>query len=63
MGNEEHAVETLMAYDDEQDMITMTSFLGYGTFDPRPYPNLMAVLDSQGIEWSEPVELPYQCRR
>ena len=63
MGNEEHAVETLMAYDDEQDMITMTSFLGYGTFDPRPYPNLMTVLESQGIEWSEPVETPYQCRR
>jgi TolB-like protein len=63
MGNEEQAVEALMAFDDEQDMITMTSFLGYGTFDPRPYPNLMAVLESQGIEWSEPVETPYQCRR
>ncbi len=63
MGNEEEAVEALMAYDDEQDMMTMASFLGYGTFDRRPYPNLMAVLESQGIEWGGPVETPYQCRR
>ena len=63
MGNEEEAFEALKAFDDEQEMITMTSFLGYGTLDRRRYPNLMAVLESQGIEWSEPVELPYQCRR
>jgi len=63
MGNEEQAVEALMAYDDEQDMTTMTSFLGYGTFDPRPYPNLMAVLESQGIERGEVIKVPYQCRR
>jgi TolB-like protein len=63
MGNEEEAVEALMAYDDEQDMMTMTSFLGYGTFDRRQYPNLMALLESQGIDWGEPVETPYQCRR
>jgi len=63
MGNEEEAVEALMAFDDEQDMITMTSFLTYGTFDRSPYPNLMAVLESRGIDWGEPVETPYQCRR
>ena len=63
MGNEEEAFEALKAFDDEQEMITMTSFLGYGTFDRRRYPNLMAVLESQGIEWGGPVETPYQCRR
>jgi len=63
MGNEEEAVEALMAFDADRDMITMTSFLGYGTFDREPYPNLMAVLESQGIGWGEPVETPYQCRR
>ena len=63
MGNEEEALEALMAFDDEQDMITMTSFLGYGTLDRSRYPNLMAVLESQGIESSEPVETPYECRR
>ena len=63
MGNDEEAVDTLMAYDDAQDMITMTSFLGYGTFDPRPFPNLMAVLAGQGIDRAEVVDMPYQCRR
>jgi len=63
MGNDEEAVESLMEYDSNEDMMTLTSFLSYGTFDPRPYPNLMDVLESQRIEWSEPVEIPYQCRR
>jgi TolB-like protein len=63
IGNEEEAVETLMEFDAKDDMMTMTAFLGYGTFDPGPYPNLMAVLESQGIDRGEPVELPYQCRQ
>jgi TolB-like protein len=63
MGNDEEASESLMEYDSTEDMMTLTSFLTYGTFDPRPYPNLMAILESQGIEWGEPVETPYQCRR
>jgi hypothetical protein len=63
MGNDEKAVEKLMELDSNQDMASMTSFLTYGSFDPRPYPNLMAVLESQGIDRAETVELPYQCRR
>jgi hypothetical protein len=63
MGNDEEAVATLMAYDDAQDMVTMTSFLSYGTFDPRPFKNLMAILDGQGIERAEVLDMPYQCRR
>ena len=63
MGNEEEAVETLVEFDAKDDMITMVAFLGYGTFDARPYPNLMAVLETQGIERGEPVKTPYQCRR
>ena len=62
MGNEEEAVEVLMDYDIKNDMITLQAFLGYGTFDARPYPNLMAILESQGIDRGEPVETPYQCR-
>ncbi len=63
MGNKEEAIQSLTEYDSNEDMMTLTSFLSYGTFDPRPYLNLMAVLESQGIEWGEPVETPYQCRR
>jgi hypothetical protein len=63
MGYEEDAIDTLMDFDTNNDMIVLVSFLGYGTFDARPYPNLMAVLESQGIERGEPVKTPYQCRR
>ena len=63
MGNDEEAVESLMEYDSNEDMITLTSFLGYGTFDSRALPNLTAMLESQGIERREPVKPPYQCQR
>ena len=63
MGNDEEAVERLMEFDSIQDMASMTSFLTYGTFDARPYPNLMAVLESQGIERGEVMKIPYRCRR
>lgn len=63
MGNQAEATATLAPYDVRNDMITMVSFLGYGNFDARPDPNLMAVLESQGIERGIPVELPYQCRQ
>jgi tetratricopeptide (TPR) repeat protein len=63
MGNDDKASESLMEYDSNEDMMTLTSFLSYGTFDPRPYPNLMVILESQRIEWAEPVKVPYQCRR
>ena len=63
MGNDEEAVERLIEFDSIQDMASMTSFLTYGTFDARPYPNLMAVLESQGIERGEAMKIPYRCRR
>jgi len=63
MGNEEEAVETLMDYDSKNDMITMAAFLGYGSFDATPYPNLTSLLESQGLERGELVKIPYQCRR
>ena len=62
MGNDEEAVESLMEYDLNEDMITLTSFIIYGTFDSRPLPNLTAMLKSQGIERGQPVKPPYQCR-
>jgi len=63
MRNDEEAVAALMPYDEAGDMITMTSFLSYGSFDPRPFPNLMAILAGQGIERAEVQNMPYQCRR
>ena len=63
LGDDEGAINALRKYDAKQDMTTMTSFLTYGTFDPSPYPNLMAVLEAEGIGRKQIVKLPYQCKR
>ena len=62
LGNDEKALAVLMEYDDMNDMRTMSSFLSYGIFDAGLYPNLMTVLEPQGIDRGEVVELPYQCK-
>jgi TolB-like protein len=61
MGDREAAVESLRDLDDPDDLAGLADFLGYGTFDPRPYPNLMAMLASQAIEPGEVDTVPYQC--
>jgi TolB-like protein len=61
MGQEQFAVDTLMPLDDAGDMRAMTGYLAYSFFDPRPFPNLMAFLQAQGIERGEPPVQPYRC--
>lgn len=63
MGDEQQAVATLMVLDDQQNMLAMTDYLPYAFFDPRPFPNLMALLQVQGVERGEPVAIPYRCKR
>jgi TolB-like protein len=63
MGDREAAAATLAPLDDPDDLRGLADFLSYGTFDPRPYPNLMALLEGQGIERGEPIVVPYQCRK
>ncbi|MDH3549590.1 MAG: hypothetical protein OEQ16_09605 [Gammaproteobacteria bacterium] len=62
MGETEAAVESLRDLDDPQDLEGLADFLTYGTFDPRPYPNLMAMLDSQAVEPRDVLTPPYQCK-
>jgi TolB-like protein len=63
MGEEEAAIAALAPLDDADDLSGIADFLGYGTFDPRPFPNLMAFLQSQGIEPREPIDVAYRCNR
>lgn len=62
MGDTQAAVKALEDLDDADDLSGLAGFLTYGTFDPRPYPNLMALMESQAIEPREPQIPPYQCR-
>ena len=61
MNQDDMVIETLMKLDESKDLRSLSSFLAYAYFDARPFPNLMALLESQGIQPREPREIPYQC--
>jgi TolB-like protein len=62
MNQNEKAMETLMELDRSKDLRSLSGFLLYAHFDPRPFPNLMAMLEAQGVEPREPRDIPYQCK-
>ena len=62
MGRDEEALEMLQALDNDADMSSLASFLGYGHFDARQYPNFLAILEAQGVEPYAPQAVPYQCK-
>jgi len=62
MGEEEKALETMMLLDVEEDLGSISDFLSYAYFDAKQFPNLMAMLESQGISPREPKEIPYRCK-
>ena len=63
MGDRDAAVATLMPYDQSDNLNVIADFLIYGTFDPSPYPNLMDLLQNQGLGAREPMTMAYQCAR
>ena len=62
MGQQEKAFDTLADLDDPEDLSELGDFLTYAYFDARLFPNLMAMLEAQGIEPREPREIPYRCK-
>jgi len=52
----------LIELDEREDLASLRDYLAYAYFDARPFPNLMAMLESQGVEPREPREIPYRCR-
>ncbi len=62
MSQDEKAFETLIQLDDKEDLGSMRDYLAYAYFDARLFPNLLAHLESQGIEPREPREIPYRCK-
>ena len=63
MGETESANAALMPLDQSVDLSGIADFLSYGSFDARAFPNLVALLQNQGLESREPVMLPYRCGR
>ncbi len=62
MGQQEKAFNTLIPLDDPDNLAPLGNFLTYAHFDPRLYPNLMALLEAQGIQPRKPLEIPYRCK-
>ncbi len=63
LGHTEQAIELLRPLDRPEMFVALTSLLGYTHFDPRPYPNLTAHLESQGVMRDEPLPLNFACKR
>jgi hypothetical protein len=62
MNQAERAHENLLELDAAEDLNPLIDFMGYAQFDARVFPNLMALLDSQGITPREPIPVPYRCK-
>lgn len=53
--------QVLMELDAEGDIGSLADYLSYAFFDARQFPNLMNMLEAQGIEPRAPKKIPYQC--
>jgi TolB-like protein len=62
MNQDASAVELLRPLDETEDLDTLRDYMTYAYFDARPFPNLMAFLESQGVTPREPREIPYKCK-
>lgn len=62
MGRSQAARDVLMPLDASDQLDDLTNYLSYAYFDARAYPNLMALLESQGIEPRQPKDIPYSCK-
>ena len=47
---------------DSGQLFALSVFLNYPYFDPNPYPDLMKVLNREGIDRPDPVEIPFACQ-
>jgi hypothetical protein len=61
LGRPTEAAEVLRPLDEAGELYGLSTFLGYTFFDPRPYPNLSAVLRRNGALRTETLPIPYAC--
>ncbi|MEJ2298774.1 MAG: hypothetical protein P8X94_09815 [Woeseiaceae bacterium] len=63
LGRDEEATAAVRYLDEGDGLFALSGFLDYTHFDPRPFPNLMARLQAQGITRPPPTHIPFACRR
>jgi TolB-like protein len=61
LGEKQQAVEVLRPYAESGVPHMLASYLHYRTFDPSPFPAVMAVLNREGIRRPPAVDIPFKC--
>ena len=61
MGYPDKGLETAHRLDEDGNLYALAGFLLYGTFNPRPFPNVMAHLEVHCNEAGHVTEVPYRC--
>jgi len=62
MGLDDEAHAVLAPLDEKMELQSLFDFVSYHYFDASKYPNLVALIRSQGVEPREPLEMPYRCK-
>ncbi len=63
LGRYAEATESVRYLDEGDGLFALSGFLHYTHFDPAPFPNLTAKLESQGIRRPPPTVIPFACKR
>jgi hypothetical protein len=61
LGEEEEAEAVLRHFEFDEVPYAIAAWLTYPSFDPRPFPELMAVLERENVQRRPPASLPYAC--
>ena len=62
MGLDDDAHAVLAPLDEKMELQSLFDFVSYHYFDASKYPNLVALIRSQGVEPRDPLEMPYRCK-
>jgi len=61
LGRDDEASRMLQPISESSSPYQLASTLNYAIFDPRPYPELMNILDREGVLRAPARELPFKC--
>jgi hypothetical protein len=61
LGEEEQALKILKNYEFDDVPFAIAAWLSYPTFDPAPFPALMAILKRENVNRRPTATLPYAC--
>jgi len=61
LGHEKQATEVLRPLAHPGVPYMLSSYLHYNTFDPGPFPEVMAVLEREGVDRPPAVDIPFKC--